>query len=52
MKNYSSPELTVLGTVAAETLASVITPLLKCPGGADALSNLTVRDGSSVCPKP
>ena len=51
MKNYTSPELTVLGTVAAETLASVITPLLKCSGPGDELATTIKTVAGEVCPK-
>ena len=51
MKNYTSPELTVLGTVAAETLASVTTPLLKCSGPGDKLATTIMTVSASVCPE-
>ena len=50
MKNYTSPELIVLGTVAAETLASVTLPLLKCSGPGDALASTIKTVSATVCP--
>lgn len=50
MRNYTSPKLTVLGAVAAETLASVELPLLKCSGPTDGLSAITKTVTGSVCP--
>jgi len=49
MRNYTSPELTVLGAVATETLASVTLPLLKCSGPADGLASITKTVTGSVC---
>ena len=50
MKNYTSPQLVVLGKVADETLASTVSPLLKCAGSGDALMQLTVQNGTTTCP--
>ena len=51
MKNYTRPQLTILGAVADETLASTVSPLLKCAGSGDALMQLTVQNGTTVCSK-
>jgi hypothetical protein len=50
MKKYTSPTLRILGTVAAETMASVVKPVSKCSGNGDALAQTIKTVNAPVCP--
>lgn len=49
MKQYISPKMLVLGSIADETLASVVKPILKCAGTGDSLSQTTRNAAGPNC---